>query len=82
MANPGDLSSNAATEFARRFYSPTVFEKLAVFRRLEAERVDFTEAEFQDQADFIRARFSNLARFLDADIQRRNQFFRCSVPRT
>jgi hypothetical protein len=61
ITNPKDLSSNATTEFARRFYSPTVFEKLAVFRRLEAERVDFTEAEFQNQADFIRARFSNLA---------------------
>lgn len=69
-AAPGPLPSTPASAAAllleRRFYPPTSFQKVAVFRNVQCEHADFTEAEFQDQADFLGMRIGRWASFTGA----------------
>ncbi len=75
-----DPTPRATTELTRRFYSPTVFEKVAVFRGMHSDVVDFTESEFQDQSDFIGARFGRLAMFRDTTFKGEVNFFGVRFP--
>ncbi|MDR3405718.1 MAG: pentapeptide repeat-containing protein [Chthoniobacter sp.] len=66
--------------FSRRFYSPTVFEKIAVFRNLEVSEADFSEAEFQDYVDYIGARFRERVEFFDTTFKSEVNFREATFP--
>jgi len=74
------LNEPNSNEATARLFSPTTFEKTAVFRGLKCDIGDFQEANFRGYADFSSARFERTANFNSVSFEADVNFYATRLP--